>query len=192
MERAIAWKVFADRVEPHYPRAGNGRKRFRTRPWRRRCTTAARFATLPQLSLTRSGILDETTILNFRHLLEAHNIAADALEAVPRRMRCRTASKKWCWPMQAIRVFRSARRIGGAMCTGIAMRLGKRRRLSKATLAGCWALTSGQRRVFALGRSIRFESPFKQLFRTIKIRLIDSMRTDFDVDLIRHSLKASY
>ncbi len=35
-----------------------------------------------KLSLTRGSIPDETTILNFRHLLEAHDIAADALEAV--------------------------------------------------------------------------------------------------------------
>lgn len=35
-----------------------------------------------RLSLARDSIPDETTILNFRHLLEKHDIAADALEAV--------------------------------------------------------------------------------------------------------------
>lgn len=35
-----------------------------------------------KLSLTRSSVPDETTILNFHRLLERHNIAADALEAV--------------------------------------------------------------------------------------------------------------
>src|SRR3546814_11848023 len=42
-------------------------------------TSIRRFA---KLSLARGGIPDETTILNFRHLLEKHDLASDALEAV--------------------------------------------------------------------------------------------------------------
>jgi len=99
MERAIPWKVFADLVEPHYPKPGNGRRPYPLEVMLRihfmqqwfnlsdpameealyDSTSIRNFA---KLSLTRGSIPDETTILNFRHLLEKHNIAADALEAV--------------------------------------------------------------------------------------------------------------
>lgn len=99
MERAIPWKVFAALVEPHYPKAGNGRRPYPLEVMLRihfmqqwfnlsdpameealyDSTSIRRFA---KLSLARGSIPDETTILNFRHLLEHHDIAADALEAV--------------------------------------------------------------------------------------------------------------
>ncbi|WP_322995015.1 IS5 family transposase [Castellaniella sp.] len=99
MERAVPWKVFADLVEPHYPKAGNGRRPYPLEVMLRihfmqqwfnlsdpameealyDSTSIRNFA---KLSLTRGSIPDETTILNFRHLLEKHDIAADALEAV--------------------------------------------------------------------------------------------------------------
>ena len=99
MERAIPWKVFADLVEPHYPKPGNGRRPYPLEVMLRihfmqqwfnlsdpameealyDSTSIRNFA---KLSLTRGSIPDETTILNFRHLLEKHDIAADALEAV--------------------------------------------------------------------------------------------------------------
>ncbi|MGE4341372.1 MAG: IS5 family transposase [Pigmentiphaga sp.] len=99
MERAIPWKVFAGLVEPHYPKAGNGRRPYPLEVMLRihfmqqwfnlsdpameealyDSTSIRRFA---KLSLARGSIPDETTILNFRHLLEQHDIAADALEAV--------------------------------------------------------------------------------------------------------------
>lgn len=99
MERAIPWKVFAELVEPHYPKAGNGRRPYPLEVMLRihfmqqwfnlsdpameealyDSTSIRNFA---KLSLTRGSIPDETTILNFRHLLEKHDIAADALEAV--------------------------------------------------------------------------------------------------------------
>jgi len=99
MERAIPWAVFAELVEPHYPKAGNGRRPYPLEVMLRihfmqqwfnlsdpameealyDSTSIRRFA---KLSLTRGSIPDETTILNFRHLLEKHNLAADALEAV--------------------------------------------------------------------------------------------------------------
>lgn len=64
MERAIPWKVFADRVEPHYPKAGKGRRPYpsevmlrihfmlqglacRIRQWKKPCTTAIRFVDSP-------------------------------------------------------------------------------------------------------------------------------------------------
>ncbi|WP_417276295.1 IS5 family transposase [Castellaniella sp.] len=99
MERAIPWKVFAELIEPHYPKAGNGRRPYPLEVMLRihfmqqwfnlsdpameealyDSTSIRNFA---KLSLTRGSIPDETTIFNFRHLLETHDIAADALEAV--------------------------------------------------------------------------------------------------------------
>src|SRR5690606_14277884 len=99
MERAIPWKVFAALVEPHYPKPGNGRRPYPLEVMLRihfmqqwfnlsdpameealyDSTSIRNFA---KLSLTRGSVPDETTILHFRHLLEKHNIAADALEAV--------------------------------------------------------------------------------------------------------------
>src|SRR3546814_4521967 len=99
MERAIPWKVFANLVEPHYPKAGKGRRPYPLEVMLRihfmqqwfslsdpameealyDSTSIRRFA---KLSLARGGIPDETTILNFRHLLEKHDLASDALEAV--------------------------------------------------------------------------------------------------------------
>lgn len=99
MERAIPWKVFADLIDPHYPKAGNGRRPYPLEVMLRihfmqqwfnlsdpameealyDSTSIRHFA---KLSLTRGSIPDETTILNLRHLLEKHGIAAEALEAV--------------------------------------------------------------------------------------------------------------
>src|SRR5690625_14900 len=99
MERAIPWKVFAELIEPHYPKAGRGRRPYPLevmlrihfmQQWFNLSDPAMEEAlydshsirTFAKLSLTRGSIPDETTILNFRHLLEKHDIAADALEAV--------------------------------------------------------------------------------------------------------------
>lgn len=99
MERAIPWKVFAELVEPHYPKVGNGRRPYALetmlqihfmQQWFSLSDPAmeealydiASMRRFANLSLTRGSIPDETTILNFRHLLEKHDLAADALEAV--------------------------------------------------------------------------------------------------------------
>src|SRR5690554_2084108 len=99
MERAIPWKVFADLVEPHYPKPGNGRRPYPLEVMLRihfmqqwfnlsdpameealyDSTSIRNFA---KLSLTRGSIPDETTILNFRHLLEKHNIAEEMFKGV--------------------------------------------------------------------------------------------------------------
>ncbi len=99
MERAVPWKVFADLVEPHYPKAGNGRRPYPLETMLRiyfmqlwfslsdpgmeeALYDIASMRQFAKLSLTRGSIPDETTILNFRHLLEKHGIADEALEAV--------------------------------------------------------------------------------------------------------------
>jgi len=98
MERAIPWKVFAELVEPHYPKAGKGRRPYPLevmlrihfmQQWFNLSDPAMEEALydshsirkFAKLSLARGSIPDETTILNFRHLLEKHSIAADPLEA---------------------------------------------------------------------------------------------------------------
>lgn len=185
MERAIPWKVFADLVEPHYPKPGNGRRPYPLEVMLRihfmqqwfnlsdpameealyDSTSIRNFA---KLSLTRGSIPDETTILNFRHLLEKHNIAADALEAVNlllqdqgmmvrKDTRCCMVRRKWCWAMRATGVLRSAKRIRGATSNGTSLCvLVSAVRWGAATWAGCWNPTSGPRRACARGWSTRF------------------------------------
>lgn len=99
MERAVPWKVLADLIEPHYPKAGRGRHPYRLemmlrihfmQQWFALSDPAMEEALYDMaslrhfagLSLTRGSIPDETTILNFRHLIERHNLADEILEAV--------------------------------------------------------------------------------------------------------------
>jgi len=97
MERAVPWTVFAELVEPHYPKPGKGRRPYPLevmlrihfmQQWFNLSDPAMEEALydshsirkFAKLSLARGSIPDETTILSFRHLLERHDIAADALE----------------------------------------------------------------------------------------------------------------
>jgi len=98
MKRAMPWKVFAELVEPHYPKLSKGRRPYSLevmlrihfmRQWfnlsdpameEALCNSNSirKFAKLP---LAWGSIPDEKRVLNFRHLLEMHSIAADPLEA---------------------------------------------------------------------------------------------------------------
>lgn len=96
----MPWSYLAKMIEQHYPKAGKpGRQPYKLE-------TMLRIHFMPQwfglsdpameealydiasmrqfagLSLTRGNIPDETTILNFRHLLEAHGIAEEIFEGV--------------------------------------------------------------------------------------------------------------
>jgi len=97
MERAVPWKVFADLVCPHYPKAGNGRPPYPLETmlriyfmqlWFSLSDPAMEESLYDSFSMRQFANLpggrvpDETTILNFRHLLEQHGIASEALEAV--------------------------------------------------------------------------------------------------------------
>lgn len=53
-----------------------------TRRWRNRCTKWRRCDALPALAFGRGRIPDETTILNFRRLLEEDDLAAKVFATV--------------------------------------------------------------------------------------------------------------
>jgi len=97
MERAVPWKVFAELMEPHYPKSGNGRRPYPLETmlrihfmqlWFSLSDPAMEEALYDSFSMRQFARLgdgrvpDETTILNFRHLLEKHGIPEEALEAV--------------------------------------------------------------------------------------------------------------
>lgn len=99
MEKVVPWSALEAVVEPHYPKAGKGRHPYPLRTMLRihlmqqwyalsdpameeslyEIASMRRFA---RLSLARGSIPDETTILNFRHLLERHALAERILETV--------------------------------------------------------------------------------------------------------------
>jgi IS5 family transposase len=98
MDQVIPWKAFVKLIEPHYPVAGRGRKPYPLESMLR-VHLMQNFFTLSDpamedalydtpclrsfagLSL-QDAIPDETTILNFRHLLEANDLAEDMLRQV--------------------------------------------------------------------------------------------------------------
>ena len=98
METVVPWSALEALIEPHYPKAGNGRRPYPLATMLRihlmqnwfgfsdpgmeealyEITPLRQFA---RLSMT-GAIPDETTLLNFRHLLERHDLAPKILEAV--------------------------------------------------------------------------------------------------------------
>lgn len=99
MDRAVPWKVLADLIEPHYPKAGRGRHPYPLemmlrihfmQQWFSLSDPAMEEALYDMasmrgfagLSLSSTSVPDETTILNFRHLLERNGLAAEILQAV--------------------------------------------------------------------------------------------------------------
>ena len=92
MEKVVPWGRLEQRIEPHYPKAGNGRHPYPLSTMLRihflqqwyglsdpaaedalyEITSMRQFA---RLALTHQRIPDETTILNFRRLLEQHQLA---------------------------------------------------------------------------------------------------------------------
>lgn len=98
MEMLMPWPRLEAVIEPHYPKAGNGRRPYPLATMLRihcmqqwynmsdpamedalyEITSMRRFA---GLSLDRP-IPDHTTIMNFRHLLERHDLARQILEEV--------------------------------------------------------------------------------------------------------------
>ena len=91
MEQVIPWRRLERLIEPHYPKAGNGRRPYpletmlRTyflQQWYGLSDPAAEDALyeitsmrqFARLSLSHNRIPDESTILQFRHLLERHDL----------------------------------------------------------------------------------------------------------------------
>jgi IS5 family transposase len=98
MELVVPWKALLKLIEPHYPVAGRGRRPYPLdsmlrvhlmQNWFALSDPAmeealyeiASLRSFARLSLNEP-IPDETTILNFRHLLEEGDLAADILKAV--------------------------------------------------------------------------------------------------------------
>lgn len=98
MEEVVPWKALLKLIEPHYPVAGRGRRPYPMETilrvhlmqnWFALSDPAmeealyeiASLRTFARLSLGEA-IPDETTILNFRHLLEANDLAEDILKLV--------------------------------------------------------------------------------------------------------------
>ena len=99
MERVVPWRRLESLIEPHYPLAGKGRKPYRLGTMLRvhllqhwygysdpgmeealhDVPALRRFA---GLDAGESRMPDETTILNFRHLLEAHQLAESLFQEV--------------------------------------------------------------------------------------------------------------
>ncbi len=102
MELVVPWKTVLGLIEPHYPVAGRGRRPYPLESMVRvhlmknwfalsdpameeaLCEIASLRA-FAHLSLSEP-IPDETTILNFRHLVEENNLAADIFAAVNKHL----------------------------------------------------------------------------------------------------------
>ena len=99
MEQVVPWKELLAVIEPAYPKAGNGRRPYPLKTMLRihlmqnwfgysdPAMEEALYEVAPlrcfaDLSLTRGSVPDETTILNFRRLLETHDLAPAILATV--------------------------------------------------------------------------------------------------------------
>lgn len=99
MEQVVPWKALLALIEPAYPKAGNGRRPYPMdtilrvhlmQNWfgysdpamEEALYEVAPLRRFAGLSLTRGSVPDETTILNFRRLLETHALASALLAAV--------------------------------------------------------------------------------------------------------------
>ena len=99
MERVVPWGQLCALIEPHYPKAGNGRppvgleRMLRIhflQHWFNLSDPAVEEALYESASmrqfagidLGREPVPDETTILKFRHLLERHDLGARVFEQV--------------------------------------------------------------------------------------------------------------
>ena len=98
MDQVVPWTALLALIEPHYPRAGRGRRPYPLatklrlhflQQWYALSDPAmeeALYEIAPLRQFARLSLLDaipdETTLLNFRHLLERHGLAAKMLTAV--------------------------------------------------------------------------------------------------------------
>src|SRR5579875_686587 len=99
METVVPWRELEAVIEPHYPKAGNGRQPvglsimlrvYFLQQWFHLSDPGAEDALYESpalrrfagVDLGRAPAPDETTILNFRHLLEAHELCGQMLDTV--------------------------------------------------------------------------------------------------------------
>src|ERR1700674_3493449 len=93
MEQVVPWRELCALVEPHYPKAGNGRppvgvermlRMYLVANWFNLADEACEdalydipaFRDFCRIDLGRERVPDATTLLNFRHLLEQQQIGA--------------------------------------------------------------------------------------------------------------------
>src|SRR6266849_123708 len=91
MDGLMPWAEFSTLIEPHYPKAGNGRpprglermlRMYCIANWFNLADEACEealydtpvFREFCGVDLGREGVPDATTLLGFRHLLEAHDL----------------------------------------------------------------------------------------------------------------------
>ena len=106
MDRVVPWRELCALIEPYYPKAGNGRppvglqrmlRLHLLQHWFNLSDPAAEEALYESVSmrqfvgidLGREPVPDETTILNFRHLLERHRLGEALFERVNRHLASR-------------------------------------------------------------------------------------------------------
>mgnify|MGYP005819345417 CR=1 FL=1 len=99
MNQVVPWAELCALIEPYYPKAGNGRRPkeveqmlriYFVQQWFNLSDPAVEEALYDSLSLRdfvgidlgQEPAPDETTVLNFRHLLEEHDLGGEMLEAV--------------------------------------------------------------------------------------------------------------
>ena len=99
MERVVPWSELGSLVEPHYAKAGNGRRPvgiermlriYFLQQWFNLSDPAVEEALydsplmrhFAQIDLGNEPVPDETTVCKFRHLLEQHNLGGAMLETV--------------------------------------------------------------------------------------------------------------
>jgi IS5 family transposase len=99
MEAVVPWALLLALIEPYYPKAGNGRRPYPLvvmlriyflQQWYQLSDPGAEEAlydiqsmrAFAGLELGHDAIPDETTILNFRHLLERHDLTKSMFDAV--------------------------------------------------------------------------------------------------------------
>jgi IS5 family transposase len=99
METVVPWTALESLIAPHYPKAGNGRQPvglsimlriYFLQHWFNLSDPGAEDALYESavlrrftgVDLGRAAAPDETTILNFRHLLEQHELCGQILDAV--------------------------------------------------------------------------------------------------------------
>jgi len=101
MEQVVPWKDLCALIEPHYPKAGNGRppvgvqrmlRIYFLQQWFNLSDPGVEEALYDSvvmrqfagIDLGREPVPDETTVCKFRHLLEEHNLGGEMLETVNR------------------------------------------------------------------------------------------------------------
>ena len=99
MERVVPWKKLCALIEPHYPKAGNGRppvgvermlRMYFLQQWFNLSDPAVEEALYDSvvmrdfvgIDLGQEPVPDETTMCKFRHLLEEHGLGGEMLETV--------------------------------------------------------------------------------------------------------------